>query len=183
MQAAEQQEAREQQDRVSSLVSYTEQTFVDPVTPAEAERILDDEHHGFTVVLPDGEERVIDFKPNNGFYIGFERMSPSSDEEAAELRDAGWLPDADAQRKWRMEAVLFPKLEDAYGVMLTPGQREELDVPGVAPTVLTQYGATRMTVSLGDDTYFSGLVTLIWDGEFKLIGSEGTDRAQELTRR
>lgn len=30
---------------------------------------------------------------------------------------------------------------------------------------------------LDDGSYFNGTATLIWDGDFKLIGSEGTDRA------
>lgn len=57
-----------------------------------------------------------------------------------------------------------------------------LAFPSAAPSHLTRYGSTEMTTALGDGTYFNGIVTL-WDGEFKLIGSEGTYRAQELMRR
>lgn len=47
----------------------------------------------------------------------------------------------------------------------------------------SRYGSTEVTTLLEDGTYFNGVAALIWDDGFKLIGSEGTDRAQELTRR
>lgn len=53
----------------------------------------------------------------------------------------------------------------------------EKRAPSVAPEHLTRYGTVEVTTPLDDGSYFNGTATLIWDGDFKLIGSEGTDRA------
>lgn len=176
-------EEQDRQDRISKLVEYTERSFIKPMDRAAAERLLEEGGEvSFTVVLPDGREEDVAFKKNDE-WLSFTWLVPADEGTSARLEAEGWRPDSDAQQEWAAEARLVPVLEDRYGLVLTDAQVDELGIPVSEPDALTQYGSVRMTNSLGDGAYFSGIVTLIWDGEFKLIGSEGTDIAQELTRR
>lgn len=175
-------EEQDRQDRINGLVEYTQRAFIEPLDYDTAEHLLEEGGDvSFTLVLPDGREESVPFTRSDQ-WLSFEWLVPADEEAADRLNSEGWKPDASAQRVWATKARLLPELEERYGLDLTDAQVDELAVPGSEPVALTQYGSTRMTSSLGDGTYFSGMVTLIWDGEFKLIGSEGTDRAAELTR-
>ena len=170
----------------SSLVESTEQSFVYPLTGERAKELIETgETVEMTLIIPNGDEVTGEFQAvSQGSSTNItSRLEPVSDEEAARLSALGWSQDAEQQRKWVLQKVVFPELEKTYGIILEPAQREALAMPSAAPAHLTRYGSTEMTTLLEDGTYFNGVATLIWDGEFKLIGSEGTDRAQELTRR
>lgn len=170
----------------SSLVESTEQSFIHPLTEAHAkELIMTGKTVEMTLVVPNGDEVTGKFQVVSlgRFTNPTATLEPVDDEEATRLSGLGWRPDAEQQRKWALQKVVFPELEATYGIVLEPSQRDALAVPSIVPDHLTRYGSTEMTTLLEDGTYFNGVATLIWDGEFKLIGSEGTDRAQELTRR
>lgn len=132
------------------------------------------------VVLPDGTEDSVAFTVRN--FDDSIKFEPAPEEDAEFLAAAGWVPDAAAQRTWKLRAEVSTGLEERYGSALTPEQREALAFPERVPESLTRYGTTSVTTVLADGTYFNGTATLIWDGDFKLIGSEGTDHAAELTR-
>ena len=173
-----------QQD-VDTLVAASAKMFAAPLSEETATEFFDG--IGFVVgypaiklpvVFPDGSEDTVDFS----YRSQKPYLHPATDEIAEMLNERGWKPDAELQRSWLLTKAIAPELEQTYGVVLQPSQRTELAFPGAAPTALTRYGSTPMTTNVGDGTYFNGIVTLIWDGEFKLIGSEGTDRAAELAR-
>lgn len=179
-----------------SVVAASVSQFIDPLTMDEAADALGcDERpllgncgserkvYDFVVVLPDGAEKTVAFSAGYNTYpdrsLTFKTVS---DEDAESLAAAGWVPDAVAQRTWRLRAETSALLEERYGTVLTAAQREALAFPERAPENLTRYGTVEVTTVLADGTYFNGTATLIWDGDFKLIGSEGTDHAAELTR-
>lgn len=181
--SAAEQDARSS-ETASSLVESTEQSFIHPLTEAHAkELITTGKTVEMTLVIPNGDEVTGDFQAvSHGRFSSTFSLEPVDDEESARLSSLGWSQDAEQQRKWALQKVVFPELEATYGIVLEPSQRDALAVPSVVPDHLTRYGSTEMTTLLEDGTYFNGVATLIWDGEFKLIGSEGTDRAQELAK-
>lgn len=184
--ASKESDAAKFQQNVAMLIAESAKVFAEPVSQKAAEEALADRGFSFeypsveaTVVFPDGEEDTAKFiyqKSNKPYF------RPATDEVTEMLNERGWKPDVDLQRSWLLGSEVSPELEKAYGIAIQPSQRADLAFPAATPTVLTRYGSTPMTTLLSDGSYFNGIVTLIWDGEFKLIGSEGTDRAAELTR-
>lgn len=181
------QAAAREEAAVTSLIENTRKSFIEPLPEESAvAAVSDEEPVTMAIVLPDGEETTAEFKASWLRGQGADTqyaLTPAGMDERQRLERLGWEGDAEKQRSWALATVVFPELEEKYGVTLQPEQREALALPGTVPSSLTRYGSTEMTVALDDGTYFNGRVTLIWDSEFKLIGSEGTDRAEELTRR
>lgn len=73
--------------------------------------------------------------------------------------------------------------EDTYGIDLEAGQLEELRVPKALPTEPAEFGTTPVVLSLGDGEYLRLDATLIWDGEFKLVGPVESNTLTELPRK
>ncbi len=172
-------------EQAQSYQSYSAEAFVNALSQDEAFALAAGRTASVTrlVILPDGGEREVAFVPFQASGPGpvTVPLVPATSEDDRTLSEAGWEPDADAQRQWKANAEVGDLIERTYGIRLDSNQRERLRIPDEAPETLTRYGSTRLTFpSTGG--YFDGEVTLIWDGEFKLIGSEGTDRAAELTR-
>lgn len=169
-----------------TLVAESAKVFAEPISQKVAEEELGDRGFSFdypsvkaTVAFPNGEKGTAEFTYRTSSKPYFR---PATDEVTEMLDERGWQPDADLQRSWLLGKDVSAELEKTYGVAIQPSQRADLAFPAAVPTVLTRYGSTPMTTVLGDGSYFNGTVTLIWDGEFKLIGSEGTDRAAELSK-
>lgn len=73
--------------------------------------------------------------------------------------------------------------EDAYGIDLEEEQLEELRVPKTLPTEPAEYGTAPVVLSLGNGEYLRLDATLIWNGEFKLIGPVESNTLIELPRK
>lgn len=178
--------AEANQRKAETLVAESAKVFAEPISQKVAEEALGDRGISFdypsvkaTVVFPNGEKGTAEFTYRTSSKPYFR---PATDEVTEMLDERGWQPGADLQRSWLLGKDVSAELEKTYGVAIQPSQRADLAFPATVPTVLTRYGSTPMTTLLSDGSYFNGTVTLIWDGEFKLIGSEGTDRAAELSR-
>lgn len=172
-------------EQARSYQSYSAEAFVNALSQDEAFALAAGQTASVTrlVILPDGGEREVAFVPFKASGPGpvAVPLVTATPEDDKALSEAGWKPDADAQRQWKANAEVGDLLERTYGIRLDSNQREGLRIPDAAPETLTRYGSTWLTFPSAGG-YFDGEVTLIWDGEFKLIGSEGTARADELTR-
>lgn len=175
---------------VASARELAESSLINPPTSDEDLLALKNGDLATDVVLPDGSTVKAAITPGRrGFferYSGYWKPADEASEETlAPILDENGQFDLDAaqQRQWLVYGEVYGDLEDTYGVFLDDAQRAALAVPLEEPAHLTRYGNAPLTTSLGDGTYFNGTVTLIWDGEYKLIGSEGTDQAAELTRK
>lgn len=73
--------------------------------------------------------------------------------------------------------------EDTYSIDLEAEQLEELRVPKMLPTEPAEYGTAPVVLSSGDGEYLRLDATLIWDGEFKLVGPIESNTLTELPRK
>lgn len=169
--------------------SIAKESFINPPTDTEAFRSLGEGEAIMTdIVLPDGQivkAKVASYKILPFGSRSFKPVGAASEKALKPLLngDDEFALDAATQKKWFVHGKVYGALEDTYRVSLDEKQRSELDAPMEEPEHLTRYGSTPLTTSLGDGVYFNGTVTLIWDGDYRLIGSEGTDQAAELARK
>lgn len=165
--------------------AYSEEAFIDSLSEDEAFQLASGETGTVNrrLILPDGQERNVAFAVNTPVSHGLMPVPlvPANAEDAKRLAEAGWKPDAALQRRWEANARVVPALEQAYGISLSAEQQGALLIPLKEPSAFTRYGSTLATFPY-DGGYFDGEVTLIWDGEFKLITDTGTGRAEELAR-
>lgn len=163
---------------IEGMSSY----FADPVTREEVETLLDGGSVDFTIYTANGMPQTVEFYVDHGLFNS--GLKPKDESYRTSSMRPGFAGgDTETQTAWKNIGEVYRDLEDTYGVFLTDEQRAALAVPAEEPEHLIRYGNTPLTTSLGDGTYFNGTVTLIWDGEYKLIGSEGTDQAAELARK
>lgn len=165
----------------STIENYN--LFAEPLTRQEAVDIKKGKDIVRTVYAPNGESFEAEFYFNEGFLFRGNRLTYRDQSVQTKAAEWGVVLTPEAQLTAKAQGEVYNELESTYGLFLTDSQRTELTVPTAAPEHLTRYGTTPITSQLADDTYFNGTATLIWDGEYKLIGSEGTDHAAELTRR
>lgn len=173
-----------EKSRVEKAALLASETFAEPPSAEQIEEmVLDSEAVSVTVYSVTGRAHPVAFLYKEGL-LERNTYGPEDKAEIADLNVGGWAGiNAEEQTTRAFQGEVFTGLEAAYGVFLTDEQRTELIAPTKEPEHLTRYGTTSVTTQLDDGTYFNGTATLIWDDEFKLIGSEGTDHAAELTRK
>lgn len=157
--------------------------FAEPLTRQDAIALGKSDGILRTIYAPNGESFEAEVYINQGFLFRGSRLTYRDDSDQTKATELGVVLTREAQLTAQAQGAVYRELEDTYGVFLTDSQRAELAVPTEKPEHLTRYGTTPITSQLADGTYFNGTATLIWDGEYKLIGSEGTDHAAELTRK
>lgn len=177
---AAQQKVQAEESLDISIETYN--VFAEPLTREDAAALT---REGIlrAIYAPNGESFEAEMYVSQGFFVSGNRLTYREDSDRTKAAELGVVLDREAQLAAQAQGVVYRELESVYGVFLTDSQRAELAVPTEAPEHLTRYGTTPITSQLADGTYFNGTATLIWDGEYKLIGSEGTDHAAELTRK
>lgn len=169
-----------EQSMENTLVSWN--YFAEPITREDVKALRSGGTVDFTIYTANGEPQTVEFFYDDNFF-GTGLKPKDEALRTSSIRPGFSGGDRETQTAWKTIGEVYRDLEDTYGVFLTDEQRAALAVPAEEPEHLIRYGNTPLTTSLGDGTYFNGTVTLIWDGEYKLIGSEGTDQAAELTRK
>ncbi len=172
--------------RADRLVAYTEAVFLNPISKETALDIVqNDETVDLEVFLSDGSSKIVTFEirlsPSHPY--GDDKLKPANNEDRDFLVKNQWYPNAKNQFKLYAESVIFPSLEQTYGIALNTEQREALQMPNKIPTELSKYGSTDILIAQPDGTFYNGPVTLIWDDtakSFKLIYSQGSGVETEI---
>lgn len=181
------QDAASHQIRLNTVREFAEGYLLDAPTDEQVEKLSNSEPVSLPIAFSDGTIQQVELTYGNWFWGSSYLLVDESVEGYVAKGDLISFP-TELQRAWQLQGLIRDKISERYGLSLTEDQITELELPSEIPSTLTRYGSIPLTLA-AQDGYINIEATLIWDGDFKLVGIPGGDAelqelpsAQEMAR-